>query len=146
MRPPRIGRRRILPWNRLGNSRCRAWRTQLQRSVWPLGVVVRGVRGKHPAKVPLVEDQHPVGQLGPHGQDEAFGEAVRPWTPWRDLDRLDACIGQHRVERCRELSGPVADEESEAGDVFAEVHDEVAGLLGGPGPVGVGWSGPGWYR
>ena len=64
--------------DRLGNSRCRAWRTQVQRSVWPLGVVVRGVCGQHPPKVPLAEDQHPVGQLGPHRQHEAFGEAVRP--------------------------------------------------------------------
>ena len=36
------------------------------------------------------EDQHPVGDLGPHCQDEAFGEAVRPRTPRRDLDHLDA--------------------------------------------------------
>jgi hypothetical protein len=35
------------------------------------------------------------------------------------------------------LSGSVSDEEPEPRDVFAEVHDEVAGLLGGPGSVGV---------
>ncbi len=103
----------------------------------PLGVVVRGVRGQHPAKVPLSEDQHPVGQLGPHGQHDAFGEAVRPRTTRRDLDHLDARIGQHRVERVRELSGAVADEEPEPRDVFAELHDQVAGVLGGPRPVGM---------
>ena len=74
---------------------------------------------------------------GPDGQHEAFGEAVRPRTPRRDLDHLDARIRQHRVERSRELSGPVADQEPEPRDMLAEVHDEVAGLLGGPGPVGM---------
>ena len=70
----------------------------MQRSVWPLVVVVRGIRGKHPAEVPLAEDQHPIGELGADSQDEAFGVAVRPRAPGRDLDHLDARIGQHRVE------------------------------------------------
>ena len=49
----------------------------------PRGVVVGGVTGKDLAQVSLAEDQHPVGDLGPHCQDEAFGEAVRPRTPRR---------------------------------------------------------------
>ena len=87
----------------------------------------------------LAEDQHPVGDLSPHRQHEAFGEAVRPRASRRDLDHLDARIGQHRVERCRELSGPIADEgpEPEPSDVFAEVHEEVASLLRGPKAVGM---------
>jgi len=35
------------------------------------------IHGKHLAEVPLTEDQHPIGDLGSHCQDEAFGEAVR---------------------------------------------------------------------
>jgi hypothetical protein len=54
------------------------WRAQLQRSMRPSPVVVSGVVGKHPAEVPLSEDQHPVGELGSDGQHDAFGEAVRP--------------------------------------------------------------------
>jgi len=96
-----------------------------------------GVRSKHQAQVPLAEDQHPVGDLGSDGQHEAFGEAVRAWTPRRDLDHLNSCVRQDRVERGRELSGPVADEESEPADVLAEVHQQVAGPLGGPGSVGM---------
>ena len=71
----------------------------------PRGVVVGNVPGKDPAQVPLTEDQHPVGDSGPHRQDEAFGEAVRSRTPRRDLDYLDARIRQDRVERGRELTG-----------------------------------------
>ena len=102
-----------------------------------LRVVVRGVLGQQPAEVSLAEDQHAVGQLGADGQYEAFGEAVRPRAPRRDLDHLDTDIGRHGVERCGELSGTIADEEPEPPEVLAEVHHEVAGLLGGPGPVGM---------
>ena len=123
--------------NWLGNRRCRARRPQPQRPMRPRGVVVRGVHGKHPAQVSLTEDQHPVGDFGTDGQHEALGEAVRPGTPRRDLHHLNARTGQDRVERCRELSGPITDEEPEPGGVFTDVHDEVAGLLGGPGPIGM---------
>jgi hypothetical protein len=53
------------------------------------------------------------------------------------FDHLDARAGQHRVERACELPGPITDEESEPRHLFAEVRDEVAGLLHGPRPVRV---------
>ena len=102
----------------------------------PRGVVVRGVYGKDLAQVPLAEDQHPVGELGADGQHEAFGEAVRPRTARPDLHHLDARIRQDRVERTRKLASPIADAESKPGGVVAEVQDEVASLLRGPGPSG----------
>ena len=111
--------------------------TQLQRSMRPLCVVVRGVGREYPAEVLFPDDQHAVGQFGADGQHEAFGEAVRPQAPRRDFDHLDARICRYRVEGGRELSGAIADEEPEPCGTFAEVHDEVAGLLGGPGPVGM---------
>jgi len=51
----------------------------------PPHVVVGDVHSKNPAEVPLAEDRHPIGDLGPDSQDEAFGETVRPRTPRRDL-------------------------------------------------------------
>ena len=47
---------------------------------------MRDVHSKHPAQMPLTEDQHPIGDLGPHRQHQAFGEAVRPRTPRRNPD------------------------------------------------------------
>jgi hypothetical protein len=47
-------------------------------------------------------------------------------------------VGQDGVERSRELSGSIADEEPKPGDVAAEVDDEVAGLLHNPGVIRVG--------
>jgi hypothetical protein len=46
-------------------------------------------------------------------------------------------IGQDRVERGRELSSAIADEEPELRGALAEVHHEVGGLLGRPTPVGM---------
>ena len=103
-----------------------------------LPVVVLGVGGQQPSKVSLTEDQHPISDLGPHGQHEAFGKAVRPRTPRRDLHHLDARVRQDRVERRRELPGPIADQEPKPSGAVAEIHQQVAGLLGGPGSVGMG--------
>ena len=105
--------------------------------MWSLRVVVGGVLGQHAAEVPLAEDQHAVGDLGADGQDEALGKAVCPRTARRGLDHVDAGIGPDRVERGRELSGPIADEEPEPGGIVAEVDDEVAGLLRRPRSVGM---------
>jgi hypothetical protein len=58
-KPPRTGRRRIRPWAGWGRGGPRTW-WALQRSVWPLRVVMRSVCGQHPAEVPLPEDQHAV--------------------------------------------------------------------------------------
>jgi len=75
------------------------------------GVVVGGVTDKDPVQVPFAEDQHAVGDLGPHCQDESLGEAVRPRPARRDLHHLDTRVRQDRIERRRELPGPIADEE-----------------------------------
>jgi hypothetical protein len=105
--------------------------------MWPLCVVVRGVLGEHPAEVALPEDQYSVGEVGSGGRHDAFGDAVRLRAPRWDFDRLDACVVEHRVERRRELGGPVAVEEPEPRGAFVEVRQEVAGVLGGSRSVGV---------
>jgi hypothetical protein len=51
---------------------------------------------------------------------------------------VDAHIVQDSVERRGELAGAVSDEEPELGGALAEIHHEVADLLGGPSAVGVG--------
>jgi hypothetical protein len=49
-----------------------------------------------------------VRDLRSDGQDEAFGEAVRPRTPGRDLDNLDTRVRHDRVERRSPRSGKPA--------------------------------------
>jgi hypothetical protein len=123
--------------DRLGDGHFRTWRAQLRCSMRPMPVVVRRIPGKHAAQVSFPDDQHSVGEFGADAQHEAFGEAVRSRASRRDLDHVDARAGERRVERGGELTGPIADQEPEPGDMVTEVHDEVAGLVGRPGPVGM---------
>jgi hypothetical protein len=57
--------------------------------------------------MPLTEDEHPVGDLGPGGEHEPFRLSVRPRAAGRNLHDLDAGIGQDRVKRRGELTGPI---------------------------------------
>ena len=97
----------------------------------------RFVLGQYRPQVPLAEDEHPVGDLGPGSEHEPFGKGVCARAPRRDHYRSDPGTGQDGVERVGELPGPVADQEAEVRGVLAEVHQEVADLLGGPRAVGV---------
>ena len=64
--------------------------------------------------------------------------AFAPRCPDRGADDADIGTGEDRVERGGELAVPVADQEPEPVGAFAKVHQQVAGLLGDPGPGGVG--------
>jgi hypothetical protein len=110
---------------------------ELAAAVGSSSVVVPGVLGEDRPQVLFAEDQHPVIDLGSGGEHEPFGIGVRPRTAGRDLQRFDAGAGQDRVERCGELPGAVADQEPEVRGAVTEVHQKIAGLLGGPRPVRV---------
>src|SRR4026209_408291 len=99
-----------------------AWRTKLECSVWPSAVVVGAVPREDASQVPFTEDQDAVGEFGSGGQDEAFGEAVRPRASRRDLTGVDPGAGQDGVERGGEVAGAVADEEAEHVGAVVEVH------------------------
>jgi len=68
----------------------------------------------------------------PDAAYEPFGVAVRPRGAGRDLHHPHPRIGQHGIEPGGELRVPVPDEEPERAGPLVQVHDEVAGLLGGP--------------
>ena len=55
-----------------------AWRAKLKCSMWPPAVVVGAVLGEDGPQVAFAEDEDAVGEFGSGGQDESFGEAVRP--------------------------------------------------------------------
>ena len=79
-----------------------------------------------------------MSEFGSDGADEPFGETVRLRAAWRNSDYLDAHIGEDGVEGCGELASPVANEDPELGHAIAEIHHEIADLLGGPSAIGVG--------
>src|SRR3979409_247777 len=63
---------------------------------------------------------------------------VRSRRAWWGLDYVDTFGGEYRVEGPCVLGIPVPDEEPERCRSVAEVHRQVAGLLGGPGGGRVG--------
>ena len=83
-------------------------------------------------------DEHPFGALGPGCAYPSPGVAICPRCPWRDLHCLQALAGGDAVEGGRELGVAVPDDEAECPGSVAWVHDQVAGLLGGPGATGMG--------
>ena len=106
--------------------------------VGPVPVVVADVVVQDQSQVPFAVDQHPVGALGSCGAHPPFGVAVRPgvrggvftiFTPSVAKIASKALVNlasRSRIRK-RKLAYPVAD-----------VHEQIAGLLGGPGAGGVG--------
>ena len=85
----------------------------------------------------LVPDEGAVQQLAPASPDPAFGDRVHARR--RDVAEHgpDPGVGEDRVERGGEVRAAVADHELGPVRLIAGVHQEVAGLLGGPFPGGM---------
>jgi hypothetical protein len=81
---------------RHGVSRLR-W-AMVVGSVGSSAVVVPDVCREYHTQVPLIEDQHTVGEFGSNGAHEPFGETVRPRATRRNSDHANADIGQDDVE------------------------------------------------
>ena len=52
------------------------WREESQCSMWSAMVEVGAVSGQDCLSMALAEDQDAVGELGPGGEDEAFGRGT----------------------------------------------------------------------
>ena len=77
------------------------------------------------------------GSSRPASFDPAFGDRVHAGRPHVAEHGPDAAAGEDRVERGGEVRSAVADHELDPMCLFAEVHDQVAGLLAGPFPGGM---------
>ena len=98
----------------------------------PVPVIVPRVGAQHCPQMPLAVDQQPVSAFRPDRPYPAFGITIRPRRPRRRLHDPHALGGEDSIERASELGITVLDEEPELADPVREVHDHVAGLLGGP--------------
>jgi hypothetical protein len=78
-------------------------------------------------------DQHVVEAFAAQRPDEALCDRVRARRPDWGADDADVGAGEDRVEAGGELAVSIADEEPELLGAVAEVHQQVAGLLGDPG-------------
>ena len=107
-------------------------RVLVEPLVWPVVVEVAHVLVEDGLGVSFVVDQHPVGAFGADAADEPVRIAVRPRRPRRDLDHGNAFGAEDGIEGSGECGVPVADQEAQGADLVTEVHQQVAGSLGGP--------------
>jgi hypothetical protein len=102
----------------------------------PVLVVVAAVGAEHVLEVAAPEDEEPVEAVVANGADPTLGEGVCVrGLNWRE-DDLDALGAEDLVESVAELRVAIMDEEPER-LLVAELHDEVARLLGDPASVRV---------
>ncbi len=125
----------LLKIDRFGQrfQRCR----RVQGAVRPVLVVVVLVIAQDLPQMVLVPDEGAVQELAPASADPAFGNRVHAGRPHVAQHGPDPGIGEDRVECGGEVRATVADHELDPVRLIAEVHEEVAGLLGGPFPGGM---------
>jgi hypothetical protein len=104
-----------------------------QALVWAVVVEVAYVLVENSVGVSFVVNQEPVSALGTDAADESFCVAVRPGCARRDLDHGDGFGAEHGVEGISKFRIPVADQEAKRGRLVAQVHQQGARGLGGPG-------------
>ena len=112
-------------------------RGAVQGAVRPMLIVVGLILVQDPPQLVLVPDEGAVQELAAASADPAFGDRVHAGRPDVAEHGPDASISENRVERGREVRAAVADHELDSARLLAEVHEQVAGLLGGPRPGGM---------
>jgi hypothetical protein len=90
---------------------------------------------QHYREVAWAGDQQVIEAFAAQGADKAFSDGVDPRRANWSADDADVGAGEHLVECGGELAVPVTDQEPKLLGVVAEVHEQVAGLLGDPGAV-----------
>ena len=85
----------------------------------------------------FVGDQYAVQEFAAELSDESFADRVRARCLRRTFKDADVCVGEDGVEGAGELGVAVADEEFVGCALVGEVHERVAGGLGGPFAGGV---------
>src|ERR1039457_2214909 len=85
----------------------------------------------------LVPDEGAVQELAAASPDPAFSDRVHAGRLDVAEHGPDPGIGEDRIERGRVVRAAVPDHELDPVRLLAEVHQQVAGLLGGPFPSGM---------
>jgi len=108
-----------------------------RQAVWPVLIVVGFVVAQYPQQMGLIPDEGAVQEFAAASTDPAFGDRAYAGRPHVAKHAADASGGEDRVERGGEVRATVADHELDPVCLVAEIHEEVAGLLGGPLPGGM---------
>jgi hypothetical protein len=95
------------------------------------------VDSKDLLQMPPPNDQQPVEALGAHGSNPAFRMGVRIGRPHGRQQHPGALRAEHVVEAAAEFRVAVAEHKAQLSSPLPEHQQQVAGLLGDPGPVGM---------
>jgi hypothetical protein len=105
--------------------------------VGPVFVVMPRIDTQYAFEMVPSEDENPIETIAADGSHPALGIGVRVrrlhWRP----DHFDPLGAKNLVEDSAELPVAVVDQQLEPTLLLSQLHDEVAGLLDGPGAVGV---------
>ena len=113
-------------------------RSQSERSMWPVGVVMLDVDAQGALELSATCDQEPVKTFTADCSDPAFSERVGVRRAKRRADYLDALALEDVVESAAELAVAVADQEPDRPRPIRERPGKLASLLGCPPPIRVG--------
>jgi hypothetical protein len=124
-------------WERSADGVAGPGRAELWAAVRSPAVVMGLILGQVRPQMPVADDEHRAGDLGPGGEHEPFRISVRGRAAGRGRRGLDAGVGQDRVRRRGELPGPVTGREPGGCGAVTRIGREVTVLRPGPGAVRV---------
>jgi len=104
----------------------------VQGAVRPVQIVMGLVLAQDPLQMILVPDEGTVQELTAASPDPAFSDRVHPGRPDVAAHGPDVGVGEDGAGGGGEVRSAVADHELDPISLFAEVHEQVPGLLGGP--------------
>jgi hypothetical protein len=104
----------------------------VQGAVRPAQIVMGLVLARYPPQMILVPGEGTVQELTAASSDPAFSDRVHPRRPDGAAHGPDADVGEDGVEGGGEVRSAVADHELDPVSLFAEIQEQVPGLLGGP--------------
>src|SRR6266487_6935581 len=114
---------RLAIW--LNDSRASRW-------IWPM--MAQSVGSRDPLQIGLVPDEGAVQEFTTVSADPAFDDRVHPGRLDTAEHGPDPGVSEDGIERGGEVRSAVADHELDPVGLVAEIHYQVAGLLGGPFP------------
>lgn len=115
--------------HRAGSRSLGVRRSQVERPVWPIRVVVVDEDAEHLFELPPPTDDEPVEALRTDGTKEAPGDGIRPRRPKRGVNGRGRVASEQLVEGARELAVGIVDQEAKGRGSLGE---RAGSLLGDP--------------
>ncbi len=117
------------------------WWSELEGAVRPMLVVLVRVHAQDSFEMSACEDEDAIEAVAADGPHPALSERVRVRRSNRRPDHLDPLGAEDLVKGATELRVAIVDQHPELRLMLAQLHGEVASLLGDPDALRVGCAG-----